>query len=116
MVRAKMKSAGPRVQDAPSQGSQTPMSGARFQFGQAERRNADMLLDLALEEDLGQVGDITSTATIPSHAEGGGPVRGPGAGRARRPARRRAAGRALRAHRLLAAVPGRRRSAGSRGP
>ena len=28
-----------------------------------------MLLDLALEEDLGQVGDITSTATIPSHAK-----------------------------------------------
>src|SRR3954468_19076111 len=48
------------------------MSGSRFQFGPAERRNADMLLDLALEEDLGQVGDITSTATIPSHAQAAG--------------------------------------------
>lgn len=45
------------------------MSGTRFQFGPAERRNADLLLALALEEDLGQMGDITSTATIPSQAE-----------------------------------------------
>jgi nicotinate-nucleotide pyrophosphorylase (carboxylating) len=45
------------------------MEDARFRFGKAERRNADLLIDLALEEDLGQVGDITSTATIPSQAE-----------------------------------------------
>ena len=45
------------------------MKGARFQFGQAERRNADELIDLAMEEDLGQVGDITSAATIPSQAQ-----------------------------------------------
>jgi nicotinate-nucleotide pyrophosphorylase (carboxylating) len=45
------------------------MGDTLFRFGPAERRNADLLIDLALEEDLGQVGDITSTATIPSHAE-----------------------------------------------
>src|SRR5689334_17858290 len=44
------------------------MKNARFHFGQPERRNADLLIDLALEEDLGQVGDITSTAIIPSQA------------------------------------------------
>ena len=31
----------------------------------AERRNADVLIDLALEEDLGQVGDITSRPRSP---------------------------------------------------
>jgi nicotinate-nucleotide pyrophosphorylase (carboxylating) len=36
-----------------------------FQFGPAERRCADVLIGLALEEDLAQVGDITSSATIP---------------------------------------------------
>src|SRR5262249_37686860 len=45
------------------------MQETRFRFGPAERRNADLLIDLALEEDLGQVGDLTSTATIPSQAE-----------------------------------------------
>jgi nicotinate-nucleotide pyrophosphorylase (carboxylating) len=37
-----------------------------FQFGPAERRCADVLIGLALEEDLAQMGDITSSATIPS--------------------------------------------------
>jgi nicotinate-nucleotide pyrophosphorylase (carboxylating) len=39
-------------------------------FGPAERAAATTLIDLALAEDLGQVGDLTSTATIPSHAQG----------------------------------------------
>jgi len=39
-------------------------------FGPAERANAAALIDLALVEDLGAVGDLTSTATIPSQARG----------------------------------------------
>lgn len=46
------------------------MSGSHFHFGEAEAQNAGTLIDLALAEDLGQVGDITSTATIPSQAQG----------------------------------------------
>jgi nicotinate-nucleotide pyrophosphorylase (carboxylating) len=41
-----------------------------FGFGDAERRNLEALLPLALAEDLGEVGDITSTATVPSQARG----------------------------------------------
>jgi nicotinate-nucleotide pyrophosphorylase (carboxylating) len=41
------------------------------QFGERERRAVDLLIAQALAEDLGEVGDITSTATIPSHARGG---------------------------------------------
>jgi nicotinate-nucleotide pyrophosphorylase (carboxylating) len=44
----------------------------RPEFGPSERRNAETLIDLALAEDLGQVGDITATATIPDHARGSG--------------------------------------------
>ncbi len=39
-------------------------------FGPAERANAEELIDLALDEDLGSIGDLTSDATIPSHAQG----------------------------------------------
>ena len=39
-------------------------------FGAAERRNAEVLIDLALAEDLGQSGDLTATVTIPSQARG----------------------------------------------
>jgi nicotinate-nucleotide pyrophosphorylase (carboxylating) len=39
-------------------------------FGAAESINAKTLIDLALAEDLGQVGDITASATIPSRARG----------------------------------------------
>jgi len=46
------------------------MSGSRLQFGEAEARNADTLIALALAEDLAQVGDITCAATIPSQARG----------------------------------------------
>ena len=46
------------------------MGGPQYRFGERERRNADALIAQALAEDLGQVGDITSTATIPSHARG----------------------------------------------
>jgi nicotinate-nucleotide pyrophosphorylase (carboxylating) len=46
------------------------MSDSRLHFGEAEAQNARTLIDLALAEDLGQVGDITSTATIPSQAQG----------------------------------------------
>jgi nicotinate-nucleotide pyrophosphorylase (carboxylating) len=42
----------------------------RSDFGEAELRAADRLVGLALEEDLGEVGDITSMATIPGHAQG----------------------------------------------
>jgi nicotinate-nucleotide pyrophosphorylase (carboxylating) len=48
------------------------MVGPNDPFGERERREADALIALALAEDLGQVGDITSTATIPSHARGTG--------------------------------------------
>jgi nicotinate-nucleotide pyrophosphorylase (carboxylating) len=43
---------------------------ARQRFGPAERSNALALIDLALAEDLGPLGDLTSTATIPAHARG----------------------------------------------
>ena len=46
------------------------MSDSCFHFGEAEVWNAGTLIDLALAEDLGQVGDTTSTATIPSQAQG----------------------------------------------
>src|SRR5215468_2004211 len=39
-------------------------------FGESERRNLEALLPMALAEDLDQVGDITTTATIPSQAKG----------------------------------------------
>jgi nicotinate-nucleotide pyrophosphorylase (carboxylating) len=43
---------------------------ARPEFGPAERSNALALIDLALAEDLGPLGDLTSSATIPAHAQG----------------------------------------------
>ncbi|MBV8075939.1 MAG: carboxylating nicotinate-nucleotide diphosphorylase [Planctomycetaceae bacterium] len=42
----------------------------RPEFGAAERRNAEVLIDLALAEDLDQSGDLTATVTIPSQARG----------------------------------------------
>jgi nicotinate-nucleotide pyrophosphorylase (carboxylating) len=39
-------------------------------FGPAERRNADVLIPLALAEDMTGAGDVTSLATIPTHATG----------------------------------------------
>ena len=39
-------------------------------FGPAESANAAVLIDLALAEDLGQAGDLTANATIPSRARG----------------------------------------------
>jgi nicotinate-nucleotide pyrophosphorylase (carboxylating) len=48
------------------------MSSSRYQFGERERRNVEALLAMAIAEDFGQVGDITSTATIPSQAMGAG--------------------------------------------
>src|SRR5262245_15463060 len=39
-------------------------------FGETERRNLEALLPLALAEDLGEAGDITSAATIPDQARG----------------------------------------------
>jgi nicotinate-nucleotide pyrophosphorylase (carboxylating) len=39
-------------------------------FGTSERSNAATLIDLALAEDLGQVGDLTAAVTIPSQARG----------------------------------------------
>jgi nicotinate-nucleotide pyrophosphorylase (carboxylating) len=39
-------------------------------FEDIERSNAEPLIGLALAEDLGQVGDLTATATIPDHARG----------------------------------------------
>jgi nicotinate-nucleotide pyrophosphorylase (carboxylating) len=40
------------------------------EFGPAEAASATTLIGLALAEDLGQVGDITASATIPSGARG----------------------------------------------
>jgi nicotinate-nucleotide pyrophosphorylase (carboxylating) len=42
----------------------------RYRFGERERRAAEVLIVQALVEDLGEKGDITSTAIIPSHARG----------------------------------------------
>ncbi len=41
-------------------------------FGERERRCADVLIDLALAEDLGEAGDVTTSALIPADAEGVG--------------------------------------------
>jgi len=46
------------------------MFDSRYQFGERERLTAQVLIAQALAEDLAQVGDITSTATIPGHAHG----------------------------------------------
>ena len=46
------------------------MNDSQFQFGPSEARCADALVAIALAEDLGQTGDITSAATIPSRASG----------------------------------------------
>jgi nicotinate-nucleotide pyrophosphorylase (carboxylating) len=46
------------------------MDVPRAEFGERERRNAGTLIALALTEDLGEVGDITSSATISSDARG----------------------------------------------
>src|ERR1700678_1855552 len=56
------------------------MVGPHDRFGERERREADALIALALAEDLGEAGDITSTATIASHARGAGQLvaRSPG--------------------------------------
>ena len=48
------------------------MSSSRYQFGERERRNVEALLAMAIAEDFDQVGDITTTATIPSQAKGAG--------------------------------------------
>ena len=37
-------------------------------FGAAESENARALIELAIAEDLGAGGDVTSAATIPNHA------------------------------------------------
>jgi nicotinate-nucleotide pyrophosphorylase (carboxylating) len=46
------------------------MCNPQCQFGERERRNVDVLIAQALAEDLGQIGDITSKAIIPSQARG----------------------------------------------
>ena len=48
------------------------MMNSEYHFGEAERRNVEALLSLAIAEDLDQIGDITLTATIPSQASGAG--------------------------------------------
>ena len=39
-------------------------------FDEAERKNAETLIDLALAEDLGRAGDLTAYLTIPARARG----------------------------------------------
>jgi nicotinate-nucleotide pyrophosphorylase (carboxylating) len=46
------------------------MGVPRNVFGAIERRNLDVLIGLALAEDLGDSGDLTSRATIPRQARG----------------------------------------------
>jgi nicotinate-nucleotide pyrophosphorylase (carboxylating) len=46
------------------------MCDSQYEFGERERRNVNALIAQALAEDLGQKGDITSAAIIPSHARG----------------------------------------------
>lgn len=52
---------------------------ASLQFGQAERENAETLIDLALREDLGPTcsiqSDVTSISTIPADARGAAAIR-----------------------------------------
>jgi nicotinate-nucleotide pyrophosphorylase (carboxylating) len=46
------------------------METQHLDFGELERRNVEAVLGLALAEDLGSAGDITSMATIPPEARG----------------------------------------------
>jgi nicotinate-nucleotide pyrophosphorylase (carboxylating) len=46
------------------------MSASRHSFGEREQQNLEFLIAAALQEDLGQRGDITSQATIPGNARG----------------------------------------------
>ncbi len=46
------------------------MSQPRFAFGPIEQNNADTLIRLAITEDLGDLGDITSLALLPTDAFG----------------------------------------------
>lgn len=46
------------------------MTQSPYGFGERERHAASALIDQAIAEDLSQIGDITSAATIPSHAGG----------------------------------------------
>jgi nicotinate-nucleotide pyrophosphorylase (carboxylating) len=41
-----------------------------FGYGEVERSNLEALLPMAMAEDLGEVGDITTMATVPSQARG----------------------------------------------
>jgi len=41
-----------------------------YSFGEPERRNAEALIRMALAEDLGDSGDLTTTTVVPSHARG----------------------------------------------
>jgi len=53
-----------------SYGGRSDMCDSQYEFGERERRNVNVLIAQALAEDLGQKGDITSAAIIPSHARG----------------------------------------------
>ncbi|MGP0070218.1 MAG: carboxylating nicotinate-nucleotide diphosphorylase [Isosphaeraceae bacterium] len=46
------------------------MSRSRYQFEEREQRNVEALLAMAIAEDFGEVGDITTTSTIPCQARG----------------------------------------------
>jgi len=46
------------------------MKEPRFNFGAIESNNADTLIRLAIDEDLGDLGDITSAAVLPNDASG----------------------------------------------
>jgi nicotinate-nucleotide pyrophosphorylase (carboxylating) len=46
------------------------MIESRYGFAERERHAARVLIDQAIAEDLSQIGDITSAATIPSNARG----------------------------------------------
>ena len=63
-----------------SYGGRSEMRDPQYRFSERERRNVDVLIAQALAEDLGQIGDITSTAIIPSYARGAARVvaRSPG--------------------------------------
>lgn len=46
------------------------VTNAALHWGEKEAARARVLIDLALEEDLGEAGDLTSHATIPAHERG----------------------------------------------
>src|SRR5690606_18467260 len=46
------------------------MTDSPHSFGEPERRNAEALIQMALAEDLGDAGDLTTATVVPARARG----------------------------------------------